>query len=104
MYCGREYDFGWLERSLYELGFRLVFCIRAPETFPAARAERIRVSGNPSQYDDIQLFIAEQEQMTELVEESVLPSLRLDVSDDDIPKAVNAIADWLAQTGSASGE
>jgi hypothetical protein len=99
MYRGREYDFRWLETSLRELGFRLVFCVRAPETFPQARAERIKVSGNPSQYDDLQTFIAEQEVIAELVGQSLLPSLRLDVSDGDIPKAVGSIAGWLEETG-----
>ena len=99
MYRGREYDFRWLETSLRELGFRLVFCMRAPETFPQARADRIKVSGNPSQYDDLQTFIAEQEMIAELVGQSLLPSLRLDVSDGDIPKAVDSIAGWLEETG-----
>jgi hypothetical protein len=99
MYRGKEYDFRWLETGLRELGFRLVFCARAPETFSQARAERIKVSGNPSQYDDLQTFIAEQEVISELVGQSLLPSLRLDVSDGDVPKAVDSIAGWLEETG-----
>ena len=99
MYRGREYDFRWLETSLRELGFRLVLCMRSPETFPQARAERIKVSGNPSQYDDLQAFIAEQDVIAELVGQSLLPTLRLDVSDGDIPKAVDSIAGWLEETG-----
>lgn len=99
MYRGREYDFGWLERTLHELGFRLVFCTRTPETFPEARAVRIKVSGNPSQYDDLQAFIAEQEVMAQLIQESLLPSLTLDVSDGNIAKAVGSIAGWLEETG-----
>src|SRR4030042_134024 len=54
LYRGRDYDFGWLEEILKELGFRIVFCTRASETFAAARAERSLVSGNPSPYDDLQ--------------------------------------------------
>ncbi|OGO10040.1 MAG: hypothetical protein A2Y93_05315 [Chloroflexi bacterium RBG_13_68_17] len=99
LYRGRDYDFGWLEEILKELGFRIVFCTRASETFAAARAERILVSGNPSQYDDLQVFLAEQETIGLLVERSTLPSLRLDVSDGDIPKAADSIADWLEATG-----
>ncbi|HLE03544.1 MAG TPA: hypothetical protein VI729_02880, partial [Anaerolineales bacterium] len=102
MYRGRKYDFRWLEQILHELGFRLVFCTRAPNTFPEARADRIKVSGNPSQYDDLQVFIAEQEAMAQLIEESLLPSLSLDVSDGDIPKAVDSIAAWLEATGGLS--
>ena len=99
MYRGSEYDFRWLETSLHELGFRLVFCMRAPETFPQARAERIKVSGNPSQNDDLQTFVAEQEVIAELVGQSLLPTLRLDVSDGNVPKAVDSIAGWLEETG-----
>ena len=99
MYRGRDYDFRWLEESLHTLGFRLVFCMRAPETFPLARAERIKVSGNPSQYDDLQTFIAEQEVIAELVGQSLLPTFRLEVSDGNIPKAVDSIAGWLEETG-----
>ncbi len=99
IYRGREYDFGWLEETLKDLGFRIVLCTRSPETFAAARAERVRVSGNPSQYDDLQVFLREQETLGRLVERSILPSLRVDVSDDDIPRATAAIADWMKATG-----
>jgi len=33
------------------------------------------------------------------VAESALPSLILDISDDDVPVAVERIADWLEGTG-----
>jgi hypothetical protein len=95
----KDYDFGWLEERLIPLGFRLVFCWRKPESFEAARAERLKVSGNPSQYDDLSVFIDEQQCMSELVERSRLPALRLDVSDDDVPAAVERVADWLEATG-----
>jgi hypothetical protein len=58
---GKHYDFKWLEDRLRPIGFRLVFCTRTPESFAAARAERLKVSGNPSQYDNLQLFLDEQE-------------------------------------------
>ena len=96
---GRDYDFRWLEERLLPLNFRLVFCCRSPGSFAAARAERLKVSGNPAQYDDLQLFIREQERMRELVSASLLPCLTLDVSDNDIPGAVERIADWMEQTG-----
>ena len=95
----KRYDFRWLEDRLLPLGFRLVFCTRTPESFAAARAERLKVSGKPSQYDDLQVFVEEQELMRELVSQSALPTLILDVSDNDIPGAVEKIADWMEQTG-----
>lgn len=96
---GKHYDFGWLEEQLLPLGFRLVFCTRTPESFAAARAERLKVSGKPSQYDDLPMFVDEQVLMQQLVEASVLPRLTVDVSDNDVPCAVERIADWLEQTG-----
>jgi hypothetical protein len=95
----KDYDFRWLEERLNALGFRLVFCTRTPESFEAARAERIKVSGKPSQYNDLQQFVHEQELMRRLVNESILPRLDLDVSDNVIVGAVERIADWMEQTG-----
>lgn len=96
---GTDYDFRWLEERLVAENFRLVYCTRSPESFAAARAERLKVSGNPRQYDDLSLFVREQELMDRLVSESILPVLRIDVSDSDISGAVERIADWMEQTG-----
>ena len=96
---GKDYDFRWLEERLKPLGFRIVLCTRAPESFEAARAERLKVSGNPSQYDDLQVFVREQELMRTLAAQSTLPVFELDISDSNVPRAADRIADWLAETG-----
>jgi hypothetical protein len=96
---GKNYDFGWLEKRLLPLGFRLVLCTRTPESFAAAREERLKVSGNPSQYDDVSQFITEQERILELASHSILPTLHLDVSDNSVSNAADAVADWLESTG-----
>ena len=96
---GRDYDFRWLEEKLLPLGFRHVFCYRLPESFAAAREERIKISGNPSQYDNLEVFISEQERMRELVEQSMLPHLTLDISDNNVAGAVDRIADWMEASG-----
>lgn len=96
---GKHYDFRWLEDRLRPLGFRLVFCTRTPESFEAARAERLKISGNPAQYDDLKVFIEEQEFMRKLIGSSSLPVFTVDVSDNNIPGAVGNIADWMEQTG-----
>lgn len=96
---GKDYDFRWLEERLAALGFHLVFCTRTPESFESARAERLKVSGNPAQYDDLQAFIGEQDLLRRLVGQSILPTLELDVSDNDVGRAVERIADWMTQTG-----
>jgi hypothetical protein len=96
---GKDYDFSWLEEGLHELGFHLVLCTRTPDSFAAAREERLKVSGNPSQYDDLGVFIREQDLMRRLASESILPVLELDISDSDVPRAAGRIADWLESTG-----
>jgi hypothetical protein len=96
---GKNYDFAWLEAILKELNFRMVFCIREPQSFAQARVERLKVSGKPSQYDDLQIFVNEQEVMKQFVEASILETLWLDISDDHVIGAVERIADWMEQTG-----
>ncbi len=99
---GRRYDFAWLEDRLLPLGFRIVLCVRDAESFAAAREERLRVSGNPGQYDDLDAFRREQDLFAGLVAASRLPSLRLDVTDGDVGQAADRVADWLAATGGLS--
>ena len=96
---GKTYNFEWLEHMLKELGFRLVFCNRSAESFAQARAERVKVSGKPSQYDDLQVFVNEQDVMKRFVNASALETLWVDISDDNVAGAVERIADWMEQTG-----
>ena len=96
---GKDYDFRWLEERLDALGFHLVFCWRSDESFAAAREERLKVSGNPSQYDDLGVFLEEQEAMRQLVGESILPTLELEVSSSDVGRAADEVAAWMRRTG-----
>jgi len=96
---GREYDFRWLEERLGPLGFRIIFCTRTRESFEQARDQRLAVSGNPRQYEDLVPFYLEQEDMREIVSRSLLPSLELDVSHGDIARMTEQVANWLEQTG-----
>jgi len=96
---GRTPDFGWLEQRLLPLGFRIVLCTRHPQDFPRAREARLQISGNPSQYDDLEPFLREQDLLRRLAAESLLPVLELDISDDDLPRAADRVADWLEATG-----
>ena len=95
----KDHDFGWLEERLLPLNFRLVLLTRSADTFESARAERLKVSGNPSQYDDLALFIREQELIRRLAHESRLPLLEVDVSDNDTASATEKIADWMEASG-----
>jgi hypothetical protein len=42
--------------------------------------------------------VEEQELLHQLIGESALPTLMVDISDNDVPKVVETIADWLEQT------
>lgn len=94
---GRHYDFGWLEERLLPLGFCVVLCARPDDTFERAKAERLKVSGNPRQYDDLAVFIREQNAFREAVKASRLPHLEVDVSSGDVSAMADTIADWLEQ-------
>ncbi len=99
LYYGRQYHFDWLEKRLLPLNFRLIYLHRSPESFAAAKAERLKVTGNPSQYDDLSRFVSEQKVLEKLLDISLLPVFRYDISDNDIIKAADAIADYLENSG-----
>ena len=58
------------------------------KSFEQARAERLKVSGNPGQYDDLERFMIEQKQFVQLTGESNLPILKVDISDNNIDRVV----------------
>lgn len=96
---GRTYRFPELEERLARIGFVLVFLHRTPESFAAARATRLLVSGNPAQYDDLGLFVREQQAFEEVLADTRLPLLRIDVTGREIPSVVEEIADYLHSSG-----
>lgn len=96
---GRDVDFAWLEDLLAPVGFRVVHCVRRPETFADAREQRLLVSGNPGQYDDLDVFLREQDLLRELVSRSQLMALEVDVSDGDLASACDTVCTWLEATG-----
>jgi hypothetical protein len=99
MHYGKMVDFRWLEERLKTLGFRLVYLTRSPDSFAEARERRLKVSGNPKQYDNLSIFIEEQKMLYDLVGMSMLEKIELDVSDNDIVGVTDRIADWLEATG-----
>lgn len=98
-HAGRNPDMAWLETILKPLDFRLVLCRREPGSFSEARKERLRVSGNPRQYDDLGAFIEEQAAMERLVRASSLHSPAIDVTDGNVAAICDQVADWLEQAG-----
>ncbi len=95
----RLYRFPDLEERLAAIGFVLVFLFRSPESFAEARAERLKVSGNPAQYDDLDVFVREQQIFETVLAETRLPLLRIDITGRGIPSVVEEIADYLHGTG-----
>jgi hypothetical protein len=53
------------------------------------------VPGSPCTYDDISRFVDEQEILNQLVTESCLESLWVDVSDNNVQETAGTIAAWL---------
>jgi hypothetical protein len=92
---GRDLDFGWLEQRLAPLGFGIVLCVRDPSTFAAARLERLTISANPTQYDDLSVFVEEQEALRTLAKRSILPVLELQVAGRTTAELAEEVADWL---------
>lgn len=92
---GRHYDFSWLEKRLLPLNFCMVLLTRKDESFEAARVERLKVSGNPSQYDDLTPFIREQDDYRRAFAASMLPHVEIDVTDRDLPSIADEITDWV---------
>ena len=99
IYAKRRYDFTWLETRLAKLGFRLIFCWRHPESFEEARKRRLKISSNPCQYDDLGLFLREQEVLQELIDRSLLSKFVVDVTQSSVDQNATRIADWLEATG-----
>ena len=94
-----DVDFAALEARLRALDVHIVLCTRREGTWETARAERLLVSGNPSQYDDLSRFVSDHALLRRLAAESILPVLELDTSDGDIDAACERVADWMSETG-----
>lgn len=94
---GRDYDFKWLEERLLPLGFCIVLCTREKESFAKAREDRLKVSGNPEQYNDLNKFIEEQESFRNICSKSILPHTEINVTDGNLEKACSGIADFLEE-------
>ncbi len=96
---GRAVQFGWLEERLSRLDFHVALLTRTPASFAAARTERLKVSGNPAQYDDLDAFAREQDLFRELVSASRLKHREFDISDSDVGGVADRITAWMWETG-----
>jgi hypothetical protein len=76
-----------------------VFCYRRPETFHEARKERLKISGNPSQYEDLARIIHEQELLFDAFRNSKLEKLMIDITDRTVASVAEEITAWFEQSG-----
>lgn len=96
---GRVMSFEDLEARLAALNFRMVLLTRQNDSFEAARKERLKVSGNPKQYDDLRIFIKEQDHLRSLAKQSKLIWTEIDVTSLTPNEAADTITDWVIDTG-----
>ncbi|HMR96502.1 MAG TPA: hypothetical protein PKE05_13270 [Microthrixaceae bacterium] len=95
---GRECDLRWVDERLAAAGFRLVTLTRRPDSFEAAREERLVYSENPWRYTDLDKLIRDQEAMRELGAASCITSTEIDVTDLGINETADRIIDWVEAT------
>jgi hypothetical protein len=91
----RYYDFRWLEERLSPLGFGIILLTRNSASFQEALEERLKVSGYPAQYDNLDIFIREQEEFRDYISQSLLPTVEIDISEMSPDLVCERIADWL---------
>jgi hypothetical protein len=96
---GKRLDLSWVDDRLAAIGCVLIHLSRSPDTFSEARRERLRYSENPHRYDDIDLFLREQDLMADLIHSSAIRSTTVDVSDGDVPRIAQQILDWCKIEG-----
>jgi hypothetical protein len=96
---GRTIDLSWVDERLAKLGFVLVHLRRNSETFAAARRHRLTYSENRTRYDNFNIFLSEQDVMSDLIGKSPLRSITVDVSDDDVTRIASEILVWVKQIG-----
>jgi regulator of PEP synthase PpsR (kinase-PPPase family) len=77
----------------------LVLLTRDEDSFAEARRERLKVSGNPSQYDDLGVFIQEQREIQALAGQSLLPLLRVEIAGKRVADIAEEIESYLKQSG-----
>lgn len=96
---GKVIELDWVDRRLDQLGFVMIHLYRQPDTFAAAREHRLTYSENPTRYDDLDVFIKEQEIMAELIKNSPLRSKSIDVSEGNIDQIAQDIINWVKSIG-----
>jgi len=88
-------DFSWLEDMLIPLDVRIILCTRNPETYEDVLQKRLSQSYPPELYpSNAEEFARDQEVYRELVRNSRLKSLEVDVTDGNLDQVIQEIARW----------
>jgi len=90
-----EYAFDWLEERMKKLGFHQVLVRQDP----SALREAMDSSGRKSQDGQFDTVIQEQNLLRQLASKSILPTIEIEVPDNDIQRTANRIADWIESVG-----
>jgi hypothetical protein len=96
---GRQVDLSWVDKRLADLGVLLVHCRRDPDSFGAARVLRLTYSENPHNYDDLRVFLREQELMQDIIDNSAMETYTVDVTDGDIGRVADDIVSEVRRRG-----
>lgn len=95
---GLDIDLSWEEQELKSLDFRLILCMREPDSFSNALVERLKISLYPGAYSTPDYYAYEQLTMVDKAKRSRLPVLFLDVTSGNIPELAEQIVQWLEHT------
>ncbi len=90
-----EHDFDWLEERMKKLCFHQILVTQEPE----ALRKSISNSSKISQHAKFDAIIQEQNLLRQLASASNLPTIELEVSENDTHKTTDMIANWIVEVG-----
>jgi hypothetical protein len=90
-----EYAFDWLEERMKKLCFHQVLVTQDPR----ALREAMDSAGRTSQHGQYDTVIQEQNLLRQLASKSILPTIEIEVPDNDIQRIADRIADWAESIG-----
>jgi hypothetical protein len=88
-----------VDHKLALMGARMVVCSRDPESYDGALSERLKVTGNPSQYRDMDAILNTQRRLLEFAERSTIPFHTLDVTNRPLSDMLDEVVAFLDSSG-----
>ena len=99
LYYQAEHDFDWLEERLKPLCFHQVLVTQTPEAIHAAIRVRATSSAPSARLADFESVVREQQLLRQIAAASTLPTVELEVSENDAQQTADRIADWITAVG-----